>query len=161
MTMANFVSLPGSKRQLLPNSRSAGPIDTSEVTSITVRVRSAGDPKALEAQVLQNSTKPVAERTYLTRAELAQKQGANPEDLDKVEQYAQQHNLTVVHRSAAERSIVLKGKLGDLLNAFPAQLQMYHHSTGTYRGRQGEISIPQSLDKVITGIFGFDTRPKK
>jgi kumamolisin len=160
MIMANFVSLPGSKRQLLSNSRPAGPIDPSEVTSITVRVRSTGAPKALEARVLQNSAKPLAERTYLTREELAQQQGANPEDLDKVEQYAQQHNLTVVHRSAAERSIVLKGKLGDLLNAFPAQLQMYHHSTGTYRGRQGEIQIPSELSNIVTGIFGFDTRPR-
>jgi kumamolisin len=159
--MAGYVPLPGSKRLLLPNSRSAGPVDPSEIDSITVRIRSTGDTEALEKRVHEQSTQPLADRTYLTREELAQHHGASAEDLDLVEQFAQQHNLVVVHRSAAERSIVLKGRLGDLLNAFPAELQMYHHSSGTYRGRQGEISIPQSLDKVITGIFGFDTRPKK
>jgi kumamolisin len=158
--MTAFVALPGSKRELLPNSRPAGPVDPSEVTSITVRVRSVGDPAALEKRVDEQSKLPLKDRTYLTREELAQKHGASAADLDLVEQFAQQHNLVVVHRSAAERSITLKGKLGDLLNAFPADVQMYHHASGTYRGRRGEISVPQSLEKVITGVFGFDTRPK-
>jgi kumamolisin len=66
----------------------------------------------------------------------------------------------VVHRSAAERSVVLRGSLGDLLAAFPAELQLYHHSSGTYRGRQGEIQIPERLSGIVTGVFGFDTRRK-
>ena len=158
--MAAYVPLPGSQRALLPNSRPAGAIDPSEITSITVRVRSIGDVKALEKQVYQLSKKPLKDRTYLTRAQLAQQHGASAEDLDAVEKFAQQHNLVVIHRSAAERSIVLRGKLGDLLSAFPADLHMYHHSSGTYRGRRGEISVPQSLQNIVTGIFGFDTRPR-
>ena len=158
--MAGYVPLPGSKRSLLPNSQPAGAIDPAEVDSITVRVRSAGNVKALEKTVKEQSKKPLNERTYLTRDELAKKHGASGEDLDLVEHFAQQHNLMVVHRNAAERSIVLRGKLGDLLSAFPADLQMYHHSSGSYRGRRGEISVPQSLDKVVTGVFGFDTRPR-
>jgi kumamolisin len=66
----------------------------------------------------------------------------------------------VTYRSDAERSIVLKGRLGDLLNAFPAHLQIVHHASGTYRGRQGEIQVPDHLSQIITGVFGFDTRPK-
>jgi kumamolisin len=158
--MAGYVPLPGSKRALLPNSRPAGAIDPSEVDSITVRVRSSGDVGALEKGVYEQSKKPLNERTYLTREDLAKQHGASADDLDLVEQFAQQHNLIVVHRSAAERSIVLQGKLGDLLSAFPTDLHMYHHSTGSYRGRRGEISVPQSLDKVVTGVFGFDTRPR-
>ena len=158
--MPRYIPLPGSRRMLLPNSRSAGPIDPSQIESITVRVRSAGDPKKLEEQVYEQSKQPLKNRTYLTREELAQQHGASAEDLDLVEQHARQHNLFVVHRNAAERSIVLSGKLGDLLSAFPAQLHMYHHAGGTYRGRQGEISVPQNLDKIVTGVFGYDTRPK-
>ena len=158
--MATYVPLPTSKRTLLPNSRPAGHVDRSEIASLTIRVRSAGDKKALEQKVYEQSKLPLAQRTYLTREELAKQHGADPADLDLVEELAQRHNLIVVYRSAAERSIVLKGKLGDLLDAFPADVQMYHHSTGTYRGRQGEIQIPQHLDKIVTGVFGFDTRPR-
>jgi kumamolisin len=154
------VALPGSKRTLLANSRPAGPIDPKEIASLTVRVRSVGDLAALEKRVLQQSREPLANRTYLSRAELARSHGAKAQDLDLVERLAHQHNLIVAHRSAAERSIVLKGALGDLLSLFPADVQIYHHSTGTYRGRQGEIQIPKALDGIVTGVFGFDSRPK-
>jgi kumamolisin len=159
--MPGYVTLPGSKRLLLPNSRPAGPIDPSEISSLTIRVRSAGDPAALEKRVYEESQKPLKDRTYLTRDQLAQQHGASAADLDLVEQFAQKHDLVVVHRNTAERTIVLRGKLGDLLNAFPADVGMYHSSKGTYRGRRGEISVPQSLDGVVTGIFGFDTRPRR
>jgi len=56
---------------------------------------------------------------------------------------------------------VLQGTLGDLLRAFPTNVSLYHHSLGSYRGRTGEIQIPEELGETITGIFGFDTRPKR
>ena len=158
--MAVYVTLPGSRKSLLANSRPAGPVDPSEIASVTVRVRSSSDTGALAKRVYEQASQPLANRKYLTREELAAQHGASKEDLDKIEAFAQQHDLFVVHRSAAERSIVLKGKLSDLLAAFHADVQIYHHSTGTYRGRKGEIAIPQDLDKVVTGVFGFDTRPK-
>jgi kumamolisin len=158
--MTVYVPLPGSKKSLLPNSRPAGPVNPSELASLTVRVRSAGDPKALEKRVYEQAAKPLAKREYLTHEQLAEQHGASKEDLDKVEAFAQQHDLFVVHRSAAARSIELRGKLADLRAAFHADVGMYHHSTGTYRGRQGEITVPQELQPIITGVFGFDTRPK-
>jgi kumamolisin len=158
--MATYVSLPGSRRTLLPGSRPAGPVDKSEIASLTIKVRSAGDLAALEKQVRQRAAMPLAQRRYLTRAEFAEKYGARAADLDLVEQVAQNHDLMVVYRNASERSIVLRGSLGDLLAAFPAELQLYHHSTGAYRGRQGEIRIPEHLSGIVTGVFGFDTRRK-
>jgi kumamolisin len=158
--MSVYVPLGGTRRALLPNSRPAGPVDTNETASITVRLRSRGNPAALVAKAYELANKPLAQRTYLTHAQLEKMHGADPADLDRIEHFAQSHNLMVVHRSVAERSIVLRGRLGDLLNAFHADLLMYHHATGTYRGRRGEISVPQELQPLITGIFGFDTRPK-
>ncbi|KAE8756112.1 S8 family serine peptidase [Paraburkholderia madseniana] len=158
--VAIYVPIRGSERTLLPDSRPAGPIDPKEIASVTVRVRSVGDPRALVAKAYELASKPLARRKYLTLEELEKKHGADRADLDKIEHFAYAHNLTVVHRSAIERSIVLKGRLGDLLAAFHADVQLYHHATGTYRGRRGEISVPQTLESVITGVFGLDTRPK-
>ena len=45
--MVAYVPLPGSKRILMANSRAAGPIDPTEIASLTVRIRSEGDPQAL------------------------------------------------------------------------------------------------------------------
>jgi kumamolisin len=158
--MAVYVPLPGSQRTLLPNSRPAGPVDPSEIASVTVRVRSVGDPAALARQVYDLASQKLGQRNYLTHEQLEQQHGARPEDLDLIEHFAQQHNLMVVHRSAAERSVVLKGKLGDLLAAFHADVRLYHHASGTYRGRRGEITLPAELRPIVTGVFGFDTRPK-
>ena len=158
--MVAYVPLPGSKRSLMPNSRPAGPIDPAEIISVTVRVRSAEKAEDLAQKTYELASTPIAKRKYLTYDELEKVHGATREDLDKIEHFAQMHDLTVVHRSALERSIVLKGKLGDFLAAFPADLQMYHHARGTYRGRRGVISVPAELSGIITGIFGFDTRPK-
>ena len=157
--MPSYVPLPGSNRTLLPNSQPAGPIDPSEIASLTVRVRSAGDPKKLVKKAYALAKSPLTKRKYLTHAQVEKSHGASKEDLDKVEHFAQQHDLMVVHRSAAERSVVLKGRLGDLLTAFHAEVQMYHHAVGTYRGRQGEIKLPEELSTIVTGVFGFDTRP--
>ena len=158
--MAVYVPLPGSSKHLLPNSRSAGPVDPAEIASITVRVRSSGSPKALEQMVYKLASTPLEKRQYLSHEDLERLHGASNEDLDAVEHFAQQHDLMVVHRSAAERSIVLKGALGDLLSAFHADVRLYHHASGTYRGRRGEIRLPQELSGVVTGVFGFDTRPR-
>lgn len=158
--MPAYVPLPGSARTLMSNSRAAGPVDPSEIASITVRVRSGGDPAALARKAYDLASTPLARRQYLTHAELEQQHGASKEDLDAIEHFAQQHDLTVVHRSALERSVVLKGKLGDLLAAFHADVQIYHHATGTYRGRRGEITMPDTISHIVTGVFGFDTRPK-
>jgi kumamolisin len=159
--VAAYVPLQGSARTLLPNSRPAGQINPSEIASLTVRVRSAGDLSSLTQRVYDQASQPLADRQYLTQEEIAAQYGASQEDLDRIERVAQQHDLMVVHRSSAERSIVLRGRLGDLLSAFPANLHIYHHSMGTYRGRQGEIGIPDDLRDVITGVFGYDTRPKR
>lgn len=159
--MRSRVVLAGSKRVPLPNSRAAGPVDPGELASITVRVRSMGDVAALEARVRQQALQPPAQRIYLSREELGRSYGARAADLDLIEQLAHEHDLSIVRRNAAERSIVLRGRLGDLLNLFPADLQTYHHARGTYRGRSGEIQLPSVLGGIVTGIFGFDTRPRR
>jgi kumamolisin len=77
-----------------------------------------------------------------------------------VEHLANQNNIVVSYRSAAQRKVVVRGALGDLLNMFPADLHMFHHASGNYRGRQGHIYVPRELKNRVTGVFGFDTRKR-
>jgi kumamolisin len=155
-----FVPLRGSSRELLPNSRAAGPVDPNEVATIVVRTRSRGDVAELEQTVKEMYSKPLGERTYMSHEENSDRYGATKEDQDDLEHYAQEHGLVVSGRDEGMRTMSLTGRLGDLLNAFHANLHMYHHAVGGYRGRQGEILIPKRFEGVVTGIFGFDTRPK-
>jgi kumamolisin len=159
MATTGFVTLPGSQRKPLANSRAAGPADPAESTNITVRLCPVNALDALAASVEKIYARPLAKRTYLTRDELARRHGARREDLNAIEHFAQRHNLAVSHRSAAQRSLTLTGELGDILAAFPAKLRMFDHSTGTYRGRSGSISIPREFRGIISGVFGIVTRP--
>ena len=159
MAPNRFVTLPGSQRKPLAGSRAAGPTDPTGIASVTIRLRPVNDIAALAATVEKLYARPLAKRAYLTHDELTQRHGARREDLDAVEHFAQRHNLAVSHRSAAQRSLTLTGHLGDILSAFPAKLQMFEHSTGTYRGRTGGVSIPREFRGIITGVFGLDTRP--
>jgi kumamolisin len=131
------------------------------MASLTIRLRSVGDPSSLIDKAYQLGNTPLGQRQYLTHDQLEAAHGASAADLTTIEQFAQTHNLTIARRSAGERSVTVRGRLGDLLNAFHADVRMYHHAAGTYRGRTGEISIPQELSGVVTGVFGFDTRPKQ
>jgi hypothetical protein len=78
--MPTYVTLPGSKQTLLPNSLAAGPVDKSEIASVTVRVRSAGDPKALAKMAYELAGTPLAKRKYLTYEELETQHGASQAD---------------------------------------------------------------------------------
>jgi kumamolisin len=161
IAMGGYVPLAGSKKTPKPNARPVGPVDLSQVASLTVRVRSVGNRAELAEKVRALSEKSLSERKYFTHEELEAQHGARNEDLDRVEDYARRHDLVVVHRSVAERCVVLKGQLGKLLSAFPADLQIYHHPSGIYRGREGEIMVPEELRDIVTGVFGFDTHPKR
>ena len=143
--MPTFVPIPGSSRRLQPNSRPAGRPDRSEPTRVTIRVRSKGDLAELEAEAYELGATPIAQRTYLTPPELEAPYGSSPEDLDAVEAYGREHDLTATHRSALERTVTLSGKLGDVLAAFPADVGIYHSPMGTYRGRVGTVGIPSEL----------------
>jgi len=157
--MNDHAVLPGSRRSLLPKSEWLHAIEGDEVARLTVRVRSLGDRKELLELVNHVARQPVAKRKYLTHSEFTARYGARRSDLDAVEKLAAHFHLRVARRSEAERTIVLEGRLGDLLSAFPAQVAMYRHPSGTYRGREGELRIPKALSGIVTGVFGFDTRP--
>src|SRR5258708_11111367 len=101
VSLPSYVSLPGSKRELLPNSRPAGSIDPSEITSITVRVRPSGKPGDLEKRMHAIYRHPLKDRQYLSHEELARQHGARTQNLNDLQQFALRHNLPVSHPSAA------------------------------------------------------------
>ena len=57
---------------------------------------------------------PPAQRQYLTRAQLAADHGAAPEDIAKVEAFAQAHQLAVVATSEARASVWLSGTVAQM-----------------------------------------------
>jgi kumamolisin len=55
--------------------------------------------------------------------------------------------------------VFVSGKAADYARAFGADIAVYEHDGGTYRGRAGSLKVPAAIAPLIEGIFGIDNRP--
>src|SRR3954470_18792389 len=95
-----------------------------------------------------------------SREEYAKLFGSSDEDIDKVEEFANEHHLTVASVEKGRRSVILKGKVKDFEDAFDVKMSCYKSEEGyTFRGRSGKIGIPSELEDIVEGVFGLDDRP--
>ncbi len=154
----NRVPLAGSERAPLEGAREVGPADPNEMVDVTIRVRSRAGKNSVN---MADFSKPVTERSILSRSQFEKNHGADPASIARVESFAKEHNLTVKEKSAARRTVILSGTVFAMNQAFAVQLKQYEHPTaGSYRGRTGSVQIPAELQGIVEGVFGLDNRPQ-
>ncbi len=146
--------LAGSTKHRNPNAELTGEVP-GEAFRVTVTVRRQNELPSFEEQ---NKRKP-GERTYMTREEHAARHGADPADIAKVEAFAKENGLSVVSSSARQRSVTLSATAEAYSKAFGVELKMYKSGDVTYRGREGDILIPEDLQGIVTSVTGLDNRP--
>jgi kumamolisin len=95
----------------------------------------------------------------ISRADLASRYGADPNDLDAVAKALAAFGLTVLSKSAAAHAVKVAGPVSAMEQAFGTQLFRVKHNDVLYRGRVGEVYLPQELAGIVTGVFGLDSRP--
>lgn len=140
------VPLEGSERAPLEGARPVGPVDPNERIEVSVYVR-PGRP--LETP----------EGGHLTREELAQRFGADPHDVAEVRSFAADHGLTVDEVDRTRRVVTLSGPADAMQAAFGVTLARYEHEQGSYRGREGAVTVPAGLGDIIVAVLGLDDRP--
>jgi kumamolisin len=140
--------LPGSERAPRQDAQVAGVPNLGDIieVSLLLRRRSALD--------LSRHHEPI------TREEFAARYAASPDDVGRIEAFAQRFDLTVVSVEPARRTIVLAGTIAALNEAFGTTLKLYQCEHGMYRGRTGPLSLPTDLQDVVVGVFGLDNRPQ-
>jgi kumamolisin len=146
--------LAGSTKHRLPNAEVVGEVPSAEFR-VTITVRRRNELPSIEAQ---SKLKP-GERTYLTREEHAERHGADPADIAKVEAFARENGLRVTDTNAAQRTVTLSGTAPAYSKAFGVDLKMYKAGEVAYRGREGDILIPENLQGIVTSVTGLDNRP--
>src|SRR5271155_777647 len=125
--------LAGSERAPLDGAREIGPANPTEIVDVTIRLRSrAGKKPIVNANEF---TKPIEERTILSRKEFEQLHGADPDSIARVESFAREHKLTVKEKSPGRRTVVLSGTVTAMNQAFGVELKQYEYPNGNYRGR--------------------------
>ena len=155
-------SLPGSTRAQPRTAKAIGSTDPDERLEVTVMLRpreGAVTGSSRAESLLAMAARPPEARQYLTHESLAGDRGADAKDIAALEQFAHDNDLTVNEVNVAQRLVKLSGRLEDLARAFGAKLKRYRMGKAVFRGRTGSLSVPQGLENVIVGVFGFDTRP--
>jgi kumamolisin len=150
-TSAARVALPASHKSAPVGAKLAGKISPDERLEVTVRLRrkpGAGIPKI--------------EGKLLTREEFRAAYGADPADIEKVEEFANEHGLDVVQSSIAQRAVRLSGTVEAMQAAFGIRFKAYRmtKTRQAFRGRTGTVSVPKNLANIIEGVFGLDNRPQ-
>ncbi len=148
------VKLPGSTKHKLPNPEIIGEVPDTEFR-VTVTVRRHNELPSLDELCSQKPR----ERTYMTHAEHAENHGADPADIAKVESFARENGLRIINTNAAQRVVVLSATASVFSKAFQVALKMYKSGETVYRGREGDIQIPENLQGIITSVTGLDNRP--
>ena len=148
------VRLEGSTKQRMPHAEIVGEVPEVEFR-VTVTVRRRNELPSLEEQ----SKRKPNERTYMTHEDHAKNHGADPADIAKVEAFARENGLRVTSSNASERTVVLSGTAAAYSKAFGVELKMYKSGDVAYRGREGDILIPENLQGIVTSVTGLDNRP--
>ncbi len=157
MTNDSFVPLPGSERGPVPGLEPVGPVDGAARIEVTlVTRRRASLPAEL---VLGPDT--------LTPAELAERHGTDPGDVDLIGRVLSQHGIEVTQTYTGSRCVKASGTLAALAETFGASLSMVRsdHPAASggraeHRYREGSLRVPAELNGIVLAVLGLDNRPQ-
>jgi len=153
MSSSKRVSLKGSERTALPGAHITGATDPHQLIEVSV-ILNHRTPLTQSLNLAENRIE------RMTHAKYADTHGANPSDIERIKQFAQENNLQVLERGdeVARRTVTLAGTADAMERAFSVELREYEHPEGSYRGRVGTIQVPEDLAGSIQGVFGLDDR---
>ncbi|WP_375480960.1 protease pro-enzyme activation domain-containing protein [uncultured Jatrophihabitans sp.] len=143
------VTLPGSSRPAVAPAELAGPLDPATVLETTIVLRRRAEPDAAAF-----SGPP------LSRAELADRYGADPDDVRTVTAAVTAAGAEVLSADPATRLVRVRGSAGTLTALFGTSLQQTVSDVPGQRRREGELSLPADLAGPVAAVLGLDDRPQ-
>jgi kumamolisin len=147
MAEERFV-LAGSARTVQADARPVGLPDPTDVVEVTLVLRR------------RRRLPELAHHAPISREAFAERYGASPADVERVEAFADQFDLTIMDVDLGRRIVALSGPVAAVNEAFGTTLQLFQSNAGVFRGRTGELHLPAELEGVIVGAFGLDNRPQ-
>jgi len=149
--------LKGSERQPLAGAKSVGKADPAERLEVSVILRRRN------TAMLKDRVSALARRDrtarHLARDEFDRQFSADGSDIAAVRKFAADHGLAVVQEHAGRRTVVLSGTVAQFNAAFGVDLQRFEHPGGSYRGRTGNVHLPDELTGRVEAVLGLDDRP--
>ena len=148
MSIQKRVAIAGSNKAAHALTGTAA-IDRNAIIEVTVRIRRK---KSIEEKLKTGG--------LISHASYEKSFGSAQRDVQKVELFAHQYQLSTVDIDLARRSLTLSGSVSNMESAFGVKLSGSTDFEGKpIRVREGEIFIPANLKNIIEGVFGLDNRP--
>jgi kumamolisin len=139
------VRVGGSERAPIPGAETVGPVDPDERIEMTVVLR-------------RRAPLPPGR---LTRAELAERHGADPADVALVRRAVEAAGAEVVAVDEPSRRVRVAGTVDVLTGLFGTALEQARTPGGsTARQRTGWLSVPSRLSAAVVAVLGLDDRPQ-
>jgi len=155
-----MIAVSGSNRPPLTGAKLLRKTDPKQVIKVSIYIRR--NPKtsgeAMSTIATLNGQTPQSRR-YLSKTELASMFGADPKEVEAVADWAKSCKLKVIDEDAGKRRVQVEGSVAAINKAFGVQLNDYRHPEGyEYRGREGQVHVPESLYGIVESVLGLDTR---
>lgn len=168
--MAATVRLAGSAR-VHPSAAidvSIRPLTAGELAApavMTVHLREDPRTDSVSVQLARQQAKPVQLRRYIGASQLAGAHGSHADDIASVSRWATAAGLRVRRLHGATSTLDVSGSVGALARAFAVTIERRVEreprsgAVRVYRDHSEELSVPQSLDGIVTAAFGLSNRP--
>jgi len=142
-----------SSNKRAPEAKQLSTLNSNELINVTIRLVRKKSAEEAVSRSIETSE-------FIPRGVYASQYGADPAHVRLVEAFAHDQGLTIVKVSLARRSVILRGTVQNMSQAFGVYLSNYQTTDGTvFRGRAGVINIPEVLENIVEGVFGLDDRP--
>jgi kumamolisin len=134
-----------------------GPVDPEQEGTVTLVLRPRGD-----------TTTPIPEdigrirpglRAHLSREQLATVRGADPADLEALQEWCRGASLQLLSVATERRTATVRGPLGHLGEIFGVELRRCTFGGQEYRSVSGTVVLPSALSGPVVAVLGLDTRP--
>jgi kumamolisin len=153
MLNSKRIAIKGTEHALIPGSRPIGPTEPHRLMEVSVVLKHRQSLPEPESQRREPGRE-------LSHNDFAKTYGADPAQVDKIKQFAQEHKLQVLERGdeVLRRTVTLAGTSAAMEKAFNVELTEYEHPDGSYCGHSGLIQMPEDCAAFVTGVFGLDDR---
>lgn len=95
----------------------------------------------------------------IPREQAAELLGTDPQDLQRVADFAVSFGLTVTESSPQKGSVEVAGTVPQMESAFGIKLLSCKIGGSVYITYEGALTIPAALDQIVAAVLGLDQRP--
>lgn len=142
------IRLAGSARPAPSGARLLGPVPNDEHVTATLVLRRRAEPD------VANGGPP------LSAEQLAQRFGADPDDVQAVLAVLAAASIDVVDVDAATRRIRIAGPTTAMNSVFGIRLQRCDDGGVSYRHFDEDLTVPPELAGIVIAVLGLDDRPQ-